>query len=87
MSESWRVRALQAIRELAEKDYVFSSDDIHRAAGDAPHMNSIGQVFKEAEQLDIIERTGGVTVSKRPEAKQRKIPLWRKKEQAQEEMF
>jgi hypothetical protein len=65
------------IRELAEdRDYI-TSDDLYDKLLMKPHdPNQIGAAFRRAARLGIIQRTGRITPSKRPEAKGRQIQLW-----------
>lgn len=74
----WSLDALNAIRELAEERKTFTSDDLYAKVPEAPHYNMIGDAFREARRLGIIEMTGQSIRSTRKLSKGRRVQVWRK---------
>lgn len=78
MNNVWTLDALVAIRELADTKETFTSDDLYLKVSAPPHHNMVGDAFREAHRLGIIEMTGDSTQSTRRAAKGRRIQCWRK---------
>ncbi len=75
---SWENRAAFAIYRLCQADSNFSAEDVRRDAGEPPHPNSIGSVFRKAYKAGIIE-PAGVGVATRPERHASLIRMWRRR--------
>lgn len=78
MNNVWTLDALTAIRELAHEKPTFSSDDLYLKVSEPPHHNMVGDAFREAHRLGLIEMTGDSIQSSRKAAKKRRIFVWRK---------
>lgn len=75
---TWEVDALRAIRELAEEKATFTSDDFYSRVTEPPHYNMVGDAFRKARRIGLIEMTGQSIRSKRKSSKGRRIQVWRK---------
>lgn len=78
MNHVWTLDALAAIRELSEEKSTFTSDDLYLRVSEPPHHNMVGDAFREAHRLGLIEMTGDSIQSSRKAAKGRRIFCWRK---------
>ena len=73
---AWYFDGLEAIRKLAESGKPFTSDDVHAAIEDPPHYNQTGKLFREAQRLRLIKRTGRSVRSTRPTRRGARIQEW-----------
>lgn len=78
MNHIWTAEALVALRELANERSVFTSDDLYAKVDTPPHHNMVGDAFREARRIGLIEMTGQSIQSGRPLSKGRRIQVWRK---------
>lgn len=78
MNNVWTLDALNAIRELAEEKSTFTSDDFHFRVAEPPDHNMVGDAFRQASRIGIIEMTGQSVRSSRKPSKGRRIQVWRK---------
>ena len=75
----WWSDALGALDRLAMSRRYFTSDDLWDELGDnlPENPNQIGAVFNEVHNNRLIEPTGRIVKSSRPNAKKRNIQVWR----------
>lgn len=77
MNHIWTAEALVAIRELAKERTVFTADDLYARVPTPPHHNMVGDAFREARRLGLIEMTGQTIQSSRAASKGRRVQVWR----------
>ena len=72
----WYVDGLLAIKELAAKGEPFTSDEVHASIGEPPHFNSMGKLFRDAQNAGLIKRTGRSLQSAQPSRRKARIQEW-----------
>lgn len=80
--ETWISLAMVVLRYMAKQRRFVDSDSfraelVSRRLYAPPHPNVIGVVFAKAKREKIIEYVGSTYPSSRPEARGRKIRIWR----------
>lgn len=72
-------RVLAAVRAASERHAEFTTDDVWPLLGFEPsNRNIIGKAFGEAHRIGLIEGTERFLMSKRTEAKGRRVQVWRR---------
>lgn len=56
--DEWKLRAMQAIIELARGGEPFTSEDLRELVGDPPKPNAMGSIFNTAAMRKIITHVG-----------------------------
>lgn len=73
----WMLRALSAIRFLADRGGPFTSDDVRAMIERPRHANAIGAVMRMARKRGVIEPVGAEP-SSRPGRRGGMVRTWRK---------
>jgi hypothetical protein len=73
----WQFHAEQAILSLCLADGNFGPDDVRRIAGNPPHPNVMGAIFRSMARRGLIV-PAGVGVARRPERHASICRLWRR---------
>lgn len=84
----WFRWGLEVVRRVAETQRRLTSDDLRRAGlNDAPHPNCWGSLMKAAVQAGLVRGTAETVRSSRPEAKGRRVLVWRSRIYRPERVF
>lgn len=73
---NWIDDAINAIRHVALKHRLLSSDDVWPLVIQPPEPRALGAAFQEAARRGIIRKTDRVIASRRPECHGRPIAVW-----------
>lgn len=72
----WKDAAMQALIQLADEGYPFTSEDVRVRAGDPERSNAVGALFAAAARAGLIEQCGWAK-AKRPGMHATDLRCWR----------
>lgn len=76
---AWVEKAVTVLRRIAAARAEFTSDDLRAVIQEQPPSpNAVGAAFAAAEAQGICEGTDRFVKSARPEARRRRIQVWRR---------
>lgn len=78
--DEWRAHATAALRECARRKAFITSDDVRELIPHGlmqPHPNAYGGLWQWAIAAGLVERTEQTARSTRPEARARRLGVWR----------
>ena len=83
-NSEWTQLTLQIIKNLAESEYEFTSDNVWLKLADYPNItthqpSAMGAMFKRAVRLNYIQSTDRFIQSQRPSSHARPIRVWQSK--------